>query len=279
MKIVGPAFLDRFGGRVINTHPALLPAFPGAHAVRDAVAYGVQGHRLHRAPGRRGRRHRADPGPAGRCRCEPGDDEADAARANQSRGTATARRHGRQARPRGLHRERTKGEHPVTATQSGLDTSARRSRQRALISVSDKTGLVELATALHDGRGERSCPPATRATRARRRRHPGHRGRGADRLPGEPRTAGSRRCTRACTPACSPTSATRSTSPAGRARDRAVRTAGLQPLPVHRRPSPPARAPTSASSRSTSAARRWSAPPRRTTPTWPSWSTRPATTG
>ena len=42
MKILGPAFLDRFGGRIINTHPALLPAFPGAHAVPDALAYGVK---------------------------------------------------------------------------------------------------------------------------------------------------------------------------------------------------------------------------------------------
>ncbi|ACY99743.1 MULTISPECIES: phosphoribosylglycinamide formyltransferase [Thermomonospora] len=42
MKILGPAFLERFGGRVINTHPALLPAFPGAHAVRDALEYGVK---------------------------------------------------------------------------------------------------------------------------------------------------------------------------------------------------------------------------------------------
>lgn len=42
MKIVGPVFLDRFAGRMINTHPALLPAFPGAHAVQDAVAYGVK---------------------------------------------------------------------------------------------------------------------------------------------------------------------------------------------------------------------------------------------
>lgn len=38
MKIVGPAVLAAFGGRLINTHPALLPAFPGAHAVRDALA-------------------------------------------------------------------------------------------------------------------------------------------------------------------------------------------------------------------------------------------------
>jgi phosphoribosylglycinamide formyltransferase-1 len=41
MKIVGPAVLQAFGGRLINTHPALLPAFPGAHAVRDALAAGV----------------------------------------------------------------------------------------------------------------------------------------------------------------------------------------------------------------------------------------------
>ncbi|QTR06282.1 phosphoribosylglycinamide formyltransferase [Saccharothrix algeriensis] len=42
MKILGPAFLTRFGGRMVNTHPALLPAFPGAHGVRDAVDYGVK---------------------------------------------------------------------------------------------------------------------------------------------------------------------------------------------------------------------------------------------
>ncbi|MGV0873757.1 phosphoribosylglycinamide formyltransferase [Mycolicibacterium sp. XJ879] len=42
MKILGPQFLFRFPGRVLNTHPALLPAFPGAQAVRDALAYGVK---------------------------------------------------------------------------------------------------------------------------------------------------------------------------------------------------------------------------------------------
>jgi phosphoribosylglycinamide formyltransferase-1 len=41
MKLVGPAVLGSFGGRLINTHPALLPAFPGEHAVRDALAAGV----------------------------------------------------------------------------------------------------------------------------------------------------------------------------------------------------------------------------------------------
>ena len=42
MKLVGPDFLARFGGRTINTHPALLPAFPGLHGPRDALAYGVR---------------------------------------------------------------------------------------------------------------------------------------------------------------------------------------------------------------------------------------------
>lgn len=42
MKILGPEFLETFGGRVLNTHPALLPAFPGAHAVADALSYGVR---------------------------------------------------------------------------------------------------------------------------------------------------------------------------------------------------------------------------------------------
>ena len=42
MRLAGPAFLDRFGGRYLNTHPALLPAFPGMHGARDALAYGVK---------------------------------------------------------------------------------------------------------------------------------------------------------------------------------------------------------------------------------------------
>ena len=42
MKLVGPAFLARFGGRTVNSHPALLPSFPGMHGVRDALAHGVK---------------------------------------------------------------------------------------------------------------------------------------------------------------------------------------------------------------------------------------------
>ncbi|GAA2786880.1 phosphoribosylglycinamide formyltransferase [Kitasatospora paracochleata] len=42
MKILGPEFIAAFGGRIVNTHPALLPSFPGAHGVPDALAYGVK---------------------------------------------------------------------------------------------------------------------------------------------------------------------------------------------------------------------------------------------
>ena len=42
MKLVGKPFLDTFGGRCVNTHPALLPSFPGTNGVRDALAHGVK---------------------------------------------------------------------------------------------------------------------------------------------------------------------------------------------------------------------------------------------
>jgi phosphoribosylglycinamide formyltransferase 1 len=42
MKLAGKAFLENFGGRYLNTHPALLPSFPGMHGARDALAHGVK---------------------------------------------------------------------------------------------------------------------------------------------------------------------------------------------------------------------------------------------
>jgi len=42
MRLLGEPVLRAFPGRIVNTHPALLPAFPGAHAVRDALAGGVK---------------------------------------------------------------------------------------------------------------------------------------------------------------------------------------------------------------------------------------------
>ena len=42
MHLLTKPFLDRFPGRVVNVHPSLLPAFPGAHAIDDALAAGVE---------------------------------------------------------------------------------------------------------------------------------------------------------------------------------------------------------------------------------------------
>jgi phosphoribosylglycinamide formyltransferase-1 len=42
MELLSPSFLSRFPSRVINVHPALLPAFPGAHPIEDQIAYGVK---------------------------------------------------------------------------------------------------------------------------------------------------------------------------------------------------------------------------------------------
>lgn len=42
MRILAPTFVDAYAGRLINLHPSLLPAFPGAHAVRDALDAGVK---------------------------------------------------------------------------------------------------------------------------------------------------------------------------------------------------------------------------------------------
>jgi phosphoribosylglycinamide formyltransferase-1 len=42
MRVTSPVFVDAFRDRYINLHPALLPSFPGAHGVRDALAAGVK---------------------------------------------------------------------------------------------------------------------------------------------------------------------------------------------------------------------------------------------
>jgi folate-dependent phosphoribosylglycinamide formyltransferase PurN len=42
MKLAGEDFLDAFPGRYVNTHPALLPSFPGMHGARDALRHGVR---------------------------------------------------------------------------------------------------------------------------------------------------------------------------------------------------------------------------------------------
>ena len=42
MELLGPGFVRRFAGRIVNVHPSLLPAFPGLHPIQEALDYGVR---------------------------------------------------------------------------------------------------------------------------------------------------------------------------------------------------------------------------------------------
>ncbi|MCI0346307.1 MAG: bifunctional phosphoribosylaminoimidazolecarboxamide formyltransferase/IMP cyclohydrolase [Chloroflexi bacterium] len=128
MRIVGPATLAAFEGRILNTHPSLLPAFPGAHAVRDALAHGarVTGCTVHLVDAT------LDGGPILAQEAVPmlpGDDEAR------------------------LHERIKAVEHRLLPARVArvlaerLGTAPPRPR-RALLAVSDKSGLVEFARAL-----------------------------------------------------------------------------------------------------------------------------------
>jgi phosphoribosylaminoimidazolecarboxamide formyltransferase/IMP cyclohydrolase len=139
MRIVGPRVLAAFPGRILNTHPSLLPAFPGAHAVRDALTAGakVTGATVHLVD------QTLDGGPIvlqDAVPIVPGDDEAS------------------------LHERIKAVEHrllprAVALVLAGavdargtIDVSPAEARvpvpRRALLSVSDKTGLVEFAREL-----------------------------------------------------------------------------------------------------------------------------------
>ena len=128
LRIVGPQVLAAFDGRILNIHPSLLPAFPGAHAVRDALAHGVRvtGCTIHVVT------DVLDGGPILAQEAVPilpGDDVAT------------------------LHERIRAVEHrllPVVvartlATQGGRSAPAPR---RALLSVSDKTDLADFASGL-----------------------------------------------------------------------------------------------------------------------------------
>jgi phosphoribosylaminoimidazolecarboxamide formyltransferase/IMP cyclohydrolase len=148
MRIVGPRMLADYGGRILNTHPSLLPAFPGAHAVRDALAHGakVTGCTVHVVDAS------LDGGPIvaqEAVAIQPADDEAS------------------------LHERIKAVEHRLLPSATGLllagvvgiegrqtrvdlaraDAAVPRPR-RALLSVSDKTDLVELGRGLVERRFE-----------------------------------------------------------------------------------------------------------------------------
>ena len=256
-----------FGGRILNTHPSLLPAFPGAHAVADALAHGVTvtGCTVHLVD------ETLDGGPIVAQEAVavlPGDDAATPARrgsapsstgccrgavALAARGRAVGRveaapcraRHGRgPTRPC----RRRDGRCCPSRTRPGWSPSARglvaprfelvstggtaRALREAGLPVTDVAAVTGFPEML-DGRVKTLHP----------RIHAGHPGRSA--LGGP-------------------------SPPADRGRDRAVRAGRRQPLPVRGRCSSARASPsTSSSRRSTSAGRRWSGRRRRTTPTSP----------
>ena len=128
MRIVGPRTITAIAGQIVNTHPSLLPAFPGAHAVRDALQAGVRvtGCTVHLVT------DVLDSGPIlaqEAVSVLPGDDET------------------------ALHERIKAVEHrllPSVAARlvAGLGGSEPATPRRALLSVSDKTGLAEFALGL-----------------------------------------------------------------------------------------------------------------------------------
>ena len=263
MRLLGPAVLDAFA--VLNTHPALLPAFPGAHAVRDALAYGVQvtGCTVHLVDAG------IDTGPViAQCAVDvhEGDDEATLHERIKAVERAAAGRRRRAAGPRRLVGVRADGDAPVS----------QRPVRRALVSVYDKTGLEELARGLHAA----GVAIVSTGSTAARIAEAGVPVTAVEELTGFPECLDGR--VKTLHPAVH----------AGILADlrldshrtelyqlghRAVRPGRGQPLPVHRDGGEAVRRRTSASSRSTSAVRPWCGPRRRTTPRSRWSSTRRAT--
>ncbi len=142
MRLVGAAVLDAFPGRVLNVHPSLLPAYPGAHAVRDALAAGavVSGVTVHLVD------ESLDGGPIVLAEAVP-------VLAGDSEGSLLERLHAVEHRilPRAVGLLLA-GALRVEGRRVEIDTARAAERlpapRRALLSVSDKTGLVPFAAGL-----------------------------------------------------------------------------------------------------------------------------------
>jgi phosphoribosylaminoimidazolecarboxamide formyltransferase/IMP cyclohydrolase len=142
MRILGPPILTAYAGRIVNTHPALSPAFPGAHAVRDVLDAGgrITGVTVHLVD------DRLDGGPILAQEAVPilpGDDEG----ALHDRIKAVEHR----LLPRVvglLLAGAVQGEGRRVTIDASVAAARLPRPRRALLSVSDKTGLVELGTGL-----------------------------------------------------------------------------------------------------------------------------------
>ena len=275
MKLAGPAFLAAFGGRFVNTHPALLPSFPGMHGAADAAGVRRQGHAAATLflvdDG-------VDTGPIVAQAAVPVLDDDDVESLHERIKVAERAMLvdvvGRMVRD-GWSVAAGRVTHPCSDHTARTCCAA--DPPRALISVYDKTGLEELARALADAGvadrlhrlDRRSIAAAGVAVTAVedvtgfpecldgrvKTLHPRvHAGILADRRTPTTRgswtSSGSSRSTWSC-----------------------------QPVPVRRDRRVRRRRRTTSSSRSTSAGRRWCAPRPRTTRAWRSSSTRPTTRG
>ena len=143
MRIVGPAVLEAFAGRILNTHPSLLPAFPGAHAVADALAHGatVTGCTVHLVD------ETLDGGPIVAQDAVPilADDDVATPPRSDPRRRAPAAAAGRRS-PAGRCAVVEPGGRRVRIDIELADAEVPVPR-RALLSVSDKTGLASFAAA------------------------------------------------------------------------------------------------------------------------------------
>ncbi|HEV8280348.1 MAG TPA: bifunctional phosphoribosylaminoimidazolecarboxamide formyltransferase/IMP cyclohydrolase [Candidatus Limnocylindrales bacterium] len=142
MRVIGPTVLAAYPERIVNVHPSLLPAFPGAHAIRDALAHGakVTGVSVHLVDAT------LDGGPILGQEAVPvidGDDE------DTLRARIQAVEHRLLPRVVALL---SSGAYSVDGRRVTLDPALADERspmpRRALLSVSDKSGLVELGRAL-----------------------------------------------------------------------------------------------------------------------------------
>ena len=185
MRIVGPEVLAAFPGRILNTHPSLLPAFPGAHAVADALAHGVTvtGCTVHLVD------ETLDGGPIVAQEAVavlPGDD------AERLHERIRAVEHRLLPRAVGLVLAGAIAVEPDgrrVAIDTAIADAAIPTPRRALLSVSDKTGLEPFAAGLVAAGFELVSTGGT-ARALREAGLPGHRRRRRDRVPGDARRPG-----------------------------------------------------------------------------------------
>ena len=194
MQLLSAAFVQRFRNRVINIHPALLPAFPGLDAIGQALEAGVEttGVTVHFVD------EGVDTGPAILQRevpVPPGRDRASSRRRSTRSSTSSTRRRSACSPGGGLGSTRATRGSSSSMSEPAADTSSEAVSdgairvRRALISVSDKTGVADFAKSLA-GLGVEILSTGGTAVGAARGRDRGDRRRRVHRPGGDPRRPG-----------------------------------------------------------------------------------------